>query len=336
VEILEKEGLEPPTRLANPWFLKPFEFLVTNFGNPGYQEMDPTPIFSVLYVVMYGAMFGDIGQGFVLICIGILALMIKKLKSMHSLAGVMVYIGMSSVFFGFLYGEIFGHETSKIFGAGLKALWMSPIDNVLPILMIAVVFGAGVICLAILLSMFNSIREKNYGRLLFSPNGMAGLTFYGVFLYIGFCILNGKTYPSWVYFILIFDGLLIMFEKLLERLLFKHHGADSEPFSPIVGFVEVFDASFSFLTNTISFIRIGAFAISHSALMSVVFILAGDPNASPIGYWIAILIGNMFVIGMEGFIVAVQALRLNYYEFFFKFFRANGKPFEPLGIYKTS
>jgi V/A-type H+-transporting ATPase subunit I len=102
----------------------------------------------------------------------------------------------------------------------------------------------------------------------------------------------------------------------------------------IVGVVEVFEASVSFLSNTMSFMRIGAFALNHAALMGVVFILAGSPKGNPVGHWIALLIGNIFVIVLEGLIVGIQALRLEFYEFFVKFFRADGRPFEGLDIYK--
>jgi V/A-type H+-transporting ATPase subunit I len=327
--VMEKEGLVPPTKFSNPWFLKPFEALVGTFGMPNYREIDPTPFAAIAYVLMYGAMFGDVGHGIVLALLGLLILSIKKMKPMHSLAAVIFYIGLSSVLFGFLYGEIFGKE--EIF----KPLWMSPAHHIMDILMIAVAFGAAMISIGILLSIINSILERNYGRLFFSPNGLAGLAFYWSLLYGAYGIINNVSVPSFIWWIPVGAGILIALEKMLEGLLFPQHGEHAEPVNPVLGFVELFEAVISFLSNTVSFMRVGAFALNHGALMSVVFLIASGMK-DPITQWIAILIGNIFVIGVEGFIVGIQALRLEYYEFFVKFFRANGRAFEGVGINKEN
>ncbi len=328
-DAMEQEGLTVPTKFSNPFFIKPFEMLVSTFGTPNYTEIDPTPIFAISYMLMYGAMFGDVGHGFTIALLGAIIFLIKKFKSFRNFGFILIGVGLSSVIFGFLYGALFGNEGI------IKPVWIQPMDHIMDILTLAVVFGAVVIMFAILLNIINSLMEKNYPKLLFTTNGLAGLGFYGSLLYVVFCVMRGQHYPSYIFAVTAVCALCIALEKFLERLLFKHkkEEAGEEKPSIALGLVDIYESAMGFLSNTISFIRVGAFALNHVALMSVVFTIS-HMSAGPVGQWITILIGNIFVIGFEGFIVAIQVLRLEYYEFFTRFFRANGKAFEGIGIYK--
>lgn len=95
----------------------------------------------------------------------------------------------------------------------------------------------------------------------------------------------------------------------------------------VQSFFELFEVMLSYLSNTLSFIRIGAFAISHASMMEVVLMLAGAEAGTP--NWLVIILGNIFVTGMEGLIVGIQVLRLEYYEMFSRFYNGGGKPFKP-------
>ncbi len=100
--------------------------------------------------------------------------------------------------------------------------------------------------------------------------------------------------------------------------------------------MEWFEAVISFLSNSLSYVRIGAFAIAHGVLSSVFFILAALVSPSHgVGYWIVVAIGNVFIVGFEGLIVGIQTMRLEYYEFFSKFFTGGGMRFEPLTLGPT-
>ena len=329
-DAFEKEGLVPPTKFSNPGFLRPFEGLVATFGIPNYKEIDPTPIAAIAYVLMYGAMFGDVGHGFVLALIGLIGMFVKKFKSFKSFATVIFYIGISSIVFGFLYGSVFGHENI------LKPIWISPAEHIMDILMVAIAFGAITLTLGLILSIINSILEKDYGKLLFSSTGIAGLSFYLSLIYIGYSVLKGLAFSPFIIIVIVLALIAIAFEKRLELLFHHKHGEEEEEKpSLVLGFVDVFETAIAFLSKTISFMRVAAFALNHGALMGAFFILANMSNIN-IVQWIVILIGNLFVVGFEGGIVGIQALRLEYYEFFVAFFRANGRKFEGLGIYKTS
>ena len=181
----------PPTVMKNNRFFKPFESLVTMYGLPSANEIDPTPLLSITFVLMFGFMFGDVGQGAI---IAILGLVLYKIKKMP-LGGVMVYAGISSTIFGFVYGSVFGNEEI------LSPVWMSPLhskSNINIILYVSVGYGAFIIIITMIANMINCIKMRKWGRLLFDKNGLAGLLFYGglvavVLIYIktGRFILSG-------------------------------------------------------------------------------------------------------------------------------------------------
>ena len=180
-----------------------------------------------------------------------------------------------------------------------------------------------------ILGIINSFRRKDFGMMLFAPNGIAGLIFYWSLLFIGYTLLTGGVLPSFIIYIPIVSGLFIWLDKWLSYKLF-HHG---EKQNPGLGAIDLFETTLSMLSNTISFVRVGAFALNHGALMSAVFIIANMTD-NPIGQAVAILIGNLFIICFEGLVVGIQALRLEYYEFFMKFFRADGRNFHSLKDFK--
>ncbi|URA10115.1 V-type ATP synthase subunit I [Thermospira aquatica] len=320
-----EEGLEPPTLFQHPEVLRPFETLVKTYGMPRYQEIDPTLFSAITYVLMYGAMFGDVGQGLVLFGIGFVGSFLKAFRKLKSLMQIIMWVGMSSVLFGFVYGEVFGKEDI------IRALWFSPRENVSQILLVAIGMGVVLISIAMILNVVNSFLEKDYAKMLFSSYGVAGILFYwGV---LG-AVVSGFLKQPWSQFFIPMAGvgiLLIFLERPLAYVLF-HHGK-SFP-NPAMGVFDLFETAITFLSNTISFMRIGAFALNHTALMGVVF-LVDNMVTNPFLKWFILLFGNLFIIGFEGFVVGIQALRLEYYELYVKFFRGTGQPFDGLSLYKN-
>ena len=311
----------PPTKLKNPGFLGGFEDFVRMYGLPSYDELDPTPIVAVTYFLFFGMMFGDVGQGAVIILVGALMWFLKKL----SLGKVLMCVGVSSMIFGVFYGSVFGIE-DIIHG-------FNPNENINTVLFAAVGIGIVMIIAVMAVNIINGIRQKNIEKIFFSQNGLPGLLMYVGAVLLVLAMLNFVKFkmPVGVIAALIVVMLLIIF--LREPLTKLCEGrADFVPESKLdfilENFFELFEVVLSFLTNTISFIRIGAFALSHVGMMSVVFLLAETAN----GYNPVILIvGNLFVIGFEGMIVCIQVLRLEFYELFGRFFEGNGRPFEPAG-----
>ena len=239
--------------------------------------------------------------------------------------------GLVATLFGFLYGSIFGMENV------LPALWMRPMDNIMQILLITI--GAGVVLLSIgfLIGILNAWMARDWGRLLFDRNGIAGLVLYWsiIGLAAGFFI-GGFPIPVLVFLILVVvSGLVVMFSEVLEHLIegIRPLIGESLPTYAIQVFFELFETMVSFLSNSLSYVRVGAFAVAHVGLSAVFFILA--ELVSPvhgIGYWFVIALGIVFIVGFEGLIVGIQSMRLEYYEFFSKFFTGGGAHYEPLTL----
>ncbi|MGL5720893.1 MAG: V-type ATP synthase subunit I [Brevinema sp.] len=309
---------EVPTQLSNPKVIKPFETLVTLFGVPHYQEVDPTPIVAALYVFMYGAMFGDVGQGGILFLVGIIGLFFKN-HPLRLIFSIMVWVGMSSIFFGFMYGSIFGYEDI------IHHAWISPLKQTNLLLTYSILFGIGVIMLGFILGLVNAIRMRNWSGLIFSHKGVFALSIYVILLTIAYFGIKGLEIPVVLYVLLGISTVILGLERVWDAL-FYHHGQFSDAW---MGIFDLFEFFLSLLSNTVSFVRVGAYALTHGALMLAIFSLQKLAN-DPISSNLILIGGNLFVIFFEGFIVGIQTLRLEYYEFFVRFFKGSGRLFKPV------
>ena len=322
---------KPPTKLRNPKLFKPFEMYVKMYGLPAYNEMDPTWFVAITYPFIFGAMFGDVGQGLVLFLGGLFLYKTKKMD----LAGIISCAGVFSVFFGFMYGSFFGFEDV------LKAIWLKPMNQMMDVplvgrlnavFVIAIGFGMFIILICMVFNIINSIRRGDTEKTWFDSNAVAGLVFYGsIVLTIGLFI-SGKKLPAAAILVIMFGvPLLLMFLKEpLTNLVEKKSKIlpEQKGMFFVQSFFELFEVLLSYLSNTLSFLRIGAFAVSHAAMMEVVLMLAGATNGGNPN-WIVVVLGNIFVCAMEGLIVGIQVLRLEYYEIFSRFYAGNGREFKP-------
>ncbi len=310
----------PPSKLKNPRLLKPFEMFVEMYGLPAYNEMDPTFFVALTYTLMFGIMFGDVGQGLCLVVGGFLLYRIKGIR----LAGIVSIAGIWSTVFGFLYGSFFGFEEV------LPTIWMKPMEHIMPTLMMAIAFGGILILIAMVLNIVNAIRSGERGRLLFDQSGIAGLICYG---FVALCVAlfaTGHPLPA-VSVIGAAVGIpliAILLKEPLSHLVERKKEifpSGSKAMFFVEALVECFDVVLSYATNTISFVRVGAFALSHAGMMGVVLTLSGFESGSP--NWIIVVLGNIVVMALEGLVVGIQVLRLEYYEMFSRFYRGSGKPF---------
>lgn len=324
---------KPPTKLKNPGLFRPFELFIQMYGLPAYEEFDPTILIGITYSFLFGFMFGDAGQGLCLLLGGLLLYRIKKLN----LAAIISCCGFFSTIFGFLFGSVFGFENV------IRPLWLRPADAMteLPfigklntVFVVAISIGMGIILLTMVLNIINSIREKNAEKLWFDTNGAAGLVFYGSAVASIVLFMTGNPVPGTAVLILMFGiPLLLMFFKEPLTACLEKKAAKTAPGGKamfvIQGFFELFEVLLSYFSNTLSFVRVGAFAVSHAAMMEVVLMLAGAEAGSP--NWLVVILGNLFVCAMEGLIVGIQVLRLEYYELFSRFYRGTGREFRPYG-----
>lgn len=312
---------KPPTKLRNPRIFKPFEMFVKMYGFPAYNEVDPTSFVAITYSLIFGIMFGDVGQG---LCIALGGFLIYKLKKMQ-LAAIISLAGVFSTIFGFLYGSVFGFED------WLEPIWLSPMHNVMTVLLTSVGFGVVLILIAMIINIINGIKEKKLGKILFDTNGVSGLVFYGAAITCALLIATGHPLPATILLVIFFaiPLLLIFLREPLTRAIEKKKRIFPEHKGMffVENFFELFEILLSYVTNTISFLRVGAFALSHAAMMGVVMLLSGAENGFP--NLIVLILGNVIVAAMEGLVVGIQVLRLEYYEMFSRFYKGTGKEFKP-------
>ena len=321
-----------PTKLNNFVLFKPFELFIEMYGLPSHNEIDPTPIVSVFYAFLFGFMFGDLGQGAVLCILG---LIISKWKKSR-LASIVSVCGISSMIFGCLFGSLFGFEDV------IPALWLRPgeamsdiplVGSLNTVFIVAIGIGCAVILFSMVLNIINRVKSNEYGEALFDTNGVAGIVFYASAVSVVLLFLTKQIVLAFGILIIMFviPLLLIFFKEPLTHLIEKKAKIfpDEKGMFFVQGFFELFEVLLSYFSNTLSFVRVGAFAISHAAMMEVVLLLSGATGDSSSINWIGIILGNIFVCTMEGLIVGIQVLRLEYYELFSRFYKGLGRAFMP-------
>lgn len=458
---------DPPVLLRNCWLFRPFEMFVKMYGLPNYKCFDPTPYVAVTYMLMFGIMFGDLGQGLLISVLGIVLDKWKKVK----LAPIMQRIGITAAIFGVFYGSVFGNEEIirpffKIPSVYQALGYSFAPENIFQISSLLLIAAIGIGVVLVLISMVMNVvtnirRPDRLAEAIISPNGIVGMVFYasvmaGAALQLGLgmtvfttpyviCLIilplvllffkepivtfnerfvrpvskknnekilhAAKSYSdavsdldaindsdkmleelikssfikaqygvmelesykriresvngNYVFYPFENDGKYVMgvfvtsaaeyssIEKGFLNLGFKkmkmpEHVSDiskaqhlhltdyiSEVSKEhksignfiIEGIIELFESCLTYITNTMSFLRIGGFILSHAGMMLVVSVLAESVGSSPL---VVQIIGNLFVIVMEGFLVGIQVLRLEFYEIFSRFYKGNGKPFCPV------
>ncbi len=303
--------VQKPTKLSNPAFFKHFEFLVKMYGTPRSDEVDPTPIVSVLFLFFYGFMFGDIGHGLTISVISWLLYMKTKIDLWFA----MTFAGISSTLFGLFYGSIFGFEI-------IPPLIGRPMENMNAFLEVSIAIGAALIIFGMILNLVNRLVRKEYRKMIFDPNGISGLGLYtSAFAGILFYLESGK-FPL----VLGIGAAASLAMVFLYFLLFEE-GKFSERL--VLAFFETFDRIIMFFSNTLSFIRLGAFAMNHAGLFLAFYIMA-QMSKSGVGSFTSLLVGNLLIIFLEGLVVFIQAVRLEFYEFFSKFYSGDGRDFNPI------
>lgn len=330
----------PPTKLKNLKSVEPFEMFVKMYGLPSHNDIDPTPYIAIVYTLLFGIMFGDLGQG---LLVSLLGFVLYRWKGME-LGRIMERIGISSAAFGVLYGSVFGFEHAldgfwRMLGFAEKPIEVMSPSTINTLLLSTVGLGAVIIAVSILINIILGIRQRDWERAFFSQNGVAGLVFYMTVLagvagmMGGFSVLT----PPVICIGIVLPILVIFFKEPLDKLT---HGAHNfAPEGGVGGFIaenffELFEVVLSFVANTMSFLRVGGFILSHAGMMAVVFTISNmvSAGASPI----VIVLGNLFVMCLEGLIVGIQVLRLQFYEMFSRFFDGEGEPFEPIAVNLTS
>jgi V/A-type H+-transporting ATPase subunit I len=314
--------MRPPVKLKRGFLSDIYQPFLEMYGFPSFGEWDPRLFIALTYTIIVGIMFGDAGQGLLLACIGFLSWKVRRAR----LGRIIGLCGLSSVVFGFAYGSVFGNE--ELLPWGFKVLEGA---NTMNILLFAVVIGVILIITCMIMNIITGIRQRDIEKIFFSPNGLAGLVFYlGLAAGIVSNTLLGINLFTTPYIIcvIVLPILLIFGAVTLTKLITGQKDWKPESFGMFIveGFFEVFETLLSYVSNTVSFLRIGAYAISHAGMMLVVYMLSGETNIA------GIIFGNILVAGLETLLVCIQILRLEYYEMFGRFYTGGGIKFDPKTI----
>lgn len=330
-EIIE---FGPPVKLENKKFFKPFEFFVTTYGLPVYGETDPTVFVALTYLFLFGIMFADVGQGVVISLAGFTFWWLKK----SSLAGILAICGISSAFFGFVFGSVFGFEEllnplyMKLFGLPGRPIELMEPHTTMIAIYSAIGLGSLLLIVAMVFNVYSLVKKNETTRALFSPNGVCGLIFYCsiIFYVINRFVLKSFSTGTWFLILFLLLPIILMFmgdflAKILEtrkvtRTNWGEYLMDN--------FFKIFEVILEYFANTVSFVRIAVFMFVHVGMMMVVFTLA---KLSGSMYVPVIVIGNIFVTCFEVLLVGIQVMRLEFCELFGRFFKGGGEPFNPVG-----
>lgn len=302
-------GVSAPLLFDNPKWARPFEAFVRLLGMPARAEADPSPLVAVIAPLLFGFMFGDVGQGFVLLVAGLV------LRRKWPDAAILVPGGAMAMVFGVMFGTIFAREDV------IGALWLHPLLDPIPVLGVALAAGVAILLTGLALN-GASAHWRNQGRKWWSAEAGLALAYVGV--------LFSFAQPGWGQVVVGIGAAWFLFGSAYGVATVGQAtslGVIAAGFGKALG--ELVEGLFQILINTLSFVRVGAFAIAHAGLSSALMVLA-DIAGPGIGFWLVMIVGNVFILALEGLVVGIQTTRLLLFEFFIRFLRAEGRPLRVL------
>ena len=341
-----------PVSTPHGRIVRSFERMVFSYSIPAYGTIDPTPFVAVMFVLLFGIMFGDVGQGFIGLALGMLinSGWVKSFEAYRkkNFGTIFVLAGIASMIAGFLYGSFFANENVLVPATRLvtRLLIGRPLDRIISlvgfqkiILFFGVTIGIGAVInsIGLLINIVNNLARRSWEKALLSKTGLAGALFFWYLLFLAVRVLAGGRVSGMDAIGLAIPLLALSFREPLVRLAEGHRPILKDGlFSFIMeGIVEILESTIYYVSNSISFLRVAAFGLAHTVLSAIVFLLAGMVGGGPGGIVfsvLVVLIGNSIIIVLEGLIVTIQIVRLQYYEFFSKFFDEAGEEFTPFNL----
>ncbi|MBF0283217.1 MAG: ATPase [Magnetococcales bacterium] len=290
----------PPMIQNNPRWAVPFELFPRLLGTPGRFEADPSPLLAGLVPLLFGYMFGDVGQGAVLAAVG------WMMRRRFAQAWLLVAGGISAMGFGWLFGSVFCLED------WIPALWTHPLSHPLMILGVPLGLGAGVIGGGMALAGLQAAWRGAWPRWVAHEGGWA-------VIYVGLLMaFHAPLRPL----------AAVLATAGVAALMFGHARHEGLK-GVLVALGHLPETLLQLAVNTLSFSRVGAFALAHAGLAQAVVALA-QLAGEGVGYGLTLVIGNLLILLLEGLVVGVQTTRLVLFEFFIRFLRGEGRSFRPL------
>jgi V/A-type H+/Na+-transporting ATPase subunit I len=321
VPLARPRGVQPPTLLTSPGQSRGSRMLVDTYGTVPYADLDPSRLAGPAYVLMFGMMFGDVGQGALLLVAGLI-LRGGRIRKLESLTRIWLFVagaGLASMIFGFLYGEAFG-PTGLV-----PVLWLEPLSNSIPLLLTALMFGAVLLAGAYALGTINRVREGGWAYALYARSGVAGSLLFVAIALLALALTANIAPLVPAADVLALVALVFIFLGLLAE-------AGGGVTGVIQAVVELVDTVIRLGSNVLSFARLAVFGLMHATLMMVVWngtTALWAPGWRGLAAILVFVLGNAVAFALEALVAAIQALRLEYYELFSRIFQSEGRPFRP-------
>jgi V/A-type H+-transporting ATPase subunit I len=337
-------GSEPPSKFSTHPLLRPFAMLVAGYGFPKYREIEPTLFVAITFLAMFAFMFGDVGHGLVLAVIGLLVRRKGRKEKTRDIGTIFLACGTASMAMGVVYGSYFGLTAQNTGQGWMAPLWQEPFgehSNPLATLEVAIIGGAAMISIGLVFNIVNRLRNRDLTHGIFDRLGLVGALMYWAVLWVALkaIVFGPENLPLGPMLAIVGVGVLVLFirEPLLVFLK-RRRGEPAENIGEalITACVEVMEVFIGYLANSLSFLRLAAYAFSHTALLLATFemsrVLADLPTVGKPLAVVMFIVGNVIIIVLEGLVAAIQAVRLEYYEFFGKFFSGTGKAYRPFEV----
>ena len=348
---------EVPVAVSSPKILAPFQRMVNNYSTPEYGSVNPTIFVMIAYLCMFGLMFADVGQGLVLLLVALLGKYGYKKNPLkkdgmisRNLTDLLIYLGISAMIFGALFGSYFGLSLFPAIWFNYEAVVAghggdgSLITDVYDILGLTVKFGIIVIYTGLVLNWINLFRKKSYLQLTLDKNGLLGGVLFGTGLYMGFAFVESgyQSFPSdpWIAPVLAVSLFLLLIRGFLAYYISVKQGGKRHDLGTVTmdaileWFIDILEIFTGYLSNTLSFMRVAGLGIAHASLMQAFKELSSLVDG--FGGVVIFILGNILVIVLEGLSSGIQSLRLNYYEFFSRYFTGKGVAYQPVGLKNSS
>ncbi len=339
-----------PVVVSHGPIVRSFERMVFSYSVPLYGTIDPTPFVAVIFVLLFAIMFGDVGQGFLGLVIGLLIKSgwVKSFETYRkkSFGTIFVIVGIASMISGFIYGSFFANEEFLVpLTRAFTGLFGPPVDHILKIEGMSKIFaffgftigvGALINTLGLVINIINQVKLRNWEKAFLTKTGLAGAVFFWYILFIAVRIVLGGKFQWFDLVALAVPLLVLFFREPLAHLITRRRPLLKEGMMSFImeGIVEMLESATYYVSNSVSFLRVAAFALAHTVLSVIIFTLSDLVGSLP-AQIIVVLIGNAIIIVLEGLIVTIQVIRRQYYEFFSKFFTESGEEFRPFTLHTT-
>jgi V/A-type H+-transporting ATPase subunit I len=345
-----------PVIVKHGTIVRSFERMVFSYSVPLYGTIDPTPFVAAIFVVLFAIMFGDVGQGLVGLLLGLLVNSgkVHRFESWRrkGFGLIFVVVGMASMLTGLLYGSFFANEEFFVPATRFvtQHLIGRPLDRIITIqgsserilAFFGFTLGVGVIInsIGLIINFINQARQKKWDQAFLSKTGLAGAFFFWYVLFAAVRMLFGGRLMVFDFILTALPLLVLFFHEPIYHLLTGKRPLLKEGLFTFImeGIVEILESVIYYISNSVSFLRVAAFALAHAVLSIIVFALSDMLAAAPGGIIfqiVIIVVGNLVIIVLEGLIVTIQVVRLQYYEFFSKFFTESGEEFHPFTLFSS-